>query len=90
MEYCIQLWGCQSKKNMNLLEQVHRRSTRLTGGLEHLSWGDRLRGLWLFDLKKRRYWKGFYSGLQVHLKGYYRKAGEGLFFRACIDRKLSL
>ena len=39
----------------------------------------------LFSLEKRRLWGDFMAAFQ-HLKGAYRKAGEGLFPRACSDR----
>ena len=54
-------------------------------GLEHLSFEDRLRELGLFSLEKRRLWGDLTVACQ-HLKGAYRKAGEGLFTRACSDR----
>ncbi|GAB0190490.1 hypothetical protein GRJ2_001514300 [Grus japonensis] len=85
LEYCIQLWGPQHKKDMELLERVQRRATKLTRGLEHLSSEDRLRELGLFSLEKRRHWGDLIVAFQ-YLKGAYKKAGEGLVTRACTDR----
>ena len=54
-------------------------------GLEHLSYEDKLREMGLFSLENRRLWRDLIVAFQ-YPTGAYRKAGEGLFIRACSDR----
>uniref|UniRef100_A0A8C6N6S5 Uncharacterized protein n=1 Tax=Melopsittacus undulatus TaxID=13146 RepID=A0A8C6N6S5_MELUD len=84
LKHCVQFWCPQHKKEMELLEQVQRRATRMIRGLEHLLYEDRLRKLGLFSLEKKRL-HGDISAFQ-YLKGAYRDGGEGLFIRDCSDR----
>ncbi|GAB0188227.1 hypothetical protein GRJ2_001288000 [Grus japonensis] len=85
LEYCIQLWGSQYKKDMDLLERVQRRASKMIRGLEHLSCEDRLRELGLFSLEKRRL-RGDLRAAFQYLEEAYKKAGEGLLTRAWSDR----
>ena len=45
LEYCVQMWSPQYRRDVDLLECVQRKATKMIHGLEHLSYEDRLRRL---------------------------------------------
>ena len=54
LEYCVQIWGPHYKKDIEALEKVQRRATRMVSGIKDKGYKVRLRMLNLFKLSKRR------------------------------------
>jgi len=72
MEYYIQVWGPQRRKDVEPLKRVRRRAMKIIRGLEHLSC-DKLKETGLFSLEKRRLY-----GLPV-FKGRLEMGGKSTF-----------
>jgi len=88
LESCFQLWSPQDRKDMDLLEQVQRRATKMIRGLIHLSYEDRLRELGLFSLERGRVQGDLLAAFQ-YSKGAYKKEWDRLFIRTLCDRTRS-
>ena len=53
LEYCVQMWSPQYRREMDLLH-MQRRATEMIHGMEQLSYKNKVRELGLFSLEKRR------------------------------------
>ena len=70
LEYCIQVWSPYLAKDIDLLEKVQRRATKLLPSLFYLSYETRLERLGLYSLYCRRQRGDLIETYKI-LNGYY-------------------
>ncbi|KAK4816849.1 hypothetical protein QYF61_023971 [Mycteria americana] len=88
LEYCVQFWTPQFKKNTDRLERVQRRATKMNKRLENLPCEERLKELGLFSEEKRTDGKAQADLIAVfqYLKGIYKGHRGSLFTRSHMEK----
>ncbi|KAK4816685.1 hypothetical protein QYF61_019921 [Mycteria americana] len=83
-EYCAQLWAPQCRKNIDQLEQVQQRIGKISRGLEHVRYKERLRTLGLFSPKMNDKLRG--DECKLERRKFQLDIKEKCFFTRRVDK----
>ena len=88
LEFAVQAWSPYTRRDINILEAVQRRATKLVPSLAHLSYEDRLSNLGLSTLEARRRRGDMIEAFKI-LKGFDKVGGQDSFLKLASSNNTS-
>ena len=84
LEYCVQAWAPHYRQDIDMLEAVQRRATRMIHGFNRLDYKDRLKELNMFSVRRRyvrgdmiQVYKMFTGRDDIDINDFFEVLGEG-------------